>query len=211
MHRTAVRPPADGCRHPGSLPGPCPCRRRARCTSDRRANRPSAFRSGQRPARAHAPSRPWSCQLRAAPAIDTQSDTLRSARPRDSWTPSEAKVREFLSKTHRRTLLDAGGSAEINLLIRVSLVRSQRGPQIESITYEDTGHGICLTRVQIGSTLHRHSPSAVRRTASTGPPSDCANLRSAGTATTRVSAVPAATIPRRTTTQGSDVLCDRIA
>ena len=51
----------------------------------------------------------------------------------------EAKVREFLSKTHRLTPSDAGGKAEIDLLIRVSLVRSQRGPPIESITYRDLG------------------------------------------------------------------------
>ena len=65
------------------------------------------------------------------PGIDTQSDTLRSGRPRDSWTPSEAKVREFLSKRYRWTPSDAGGTAGTDLLIRVSLVRSQRGPLIE--------------------------------------------------------------------------------
>ena len=32
------------------------------------------------------------------PEIDTQSDTLRSGRPCDSWTPLEAKVRDSLSK-----------------------------------------------------------------------------------------------------------------
>ena len=32
------------------------------------------------------------------PEIDTQSDTLRSGRPRDSWTPLDAKVRDSLSK-----------------------------------------------------------------------------------------------------------------
>ena len=69
------------------------------------------------------------------PEIDTQSDTLRSGRPRDSWTPSEAKVREFFSKMHRWTPLDAGGQAGTELLIRVSLVRSQRGPPIESTTH----------------------------------------------------------------------------
>ena len=73
---------------------------------------------------------------------DTQSDTLRSGRPCDSWTPLEAKVREFLSKTHRWTPSDAGGSAETDLLIRVSLVRSQRGPPIESISYEDLVSGL---------------------------------------------------------------------
>ena len=56
--------------------------------------------------------------------IDTLSDTLRSGRPCDSWTPLEAKVREFLSKTHRCTPLDAGGKAETDLVVRVSLVRS---------------------------------------------------------------------------------------
>ena len=133
---------------------------------------------------------------------DTQSDTLRSGRPCDSWTPSEAKVRDSLSKTHRWTPPDAGGTAGTDLLIRVSLVRSQRGPPIESIAYEGAGRGIHLVRVQIGSNIGRHSPSPAPRAASSGPASDCVNLRSAGTATTRVSAGPAATIPRRTTTQG---------
>ena len=40
--------------------------------------------------------------------IDTQSDTLRSGHPCDSWTPPEAKVREFLSKMHRWTPPDGG-------------------------------------------------------------------------------------------------------
>ena len=112
---------------------------------------------------------------------DTQSDTLRSGRPCDSWTPLDAKVREFLSKTHRWTPSDAGGTAETDLLIRVSLVRSQHGPRIESPIYGDTGHGICLSRVQLGSTRVHHlraftvcrpapSPStATRRSASVGP------------------------------------------
>ena len=69
--------------------------------------------------------------------IDTQSDTLRSGRPCDSRTPLEAKVREFLSKMHGWTSPDAVGKAEIDLLIRVPLVRSQRGPPIESISYGD--------------------------------------------------------------------------
>ena len=91
------------------------------------------------------PSSATSFRARAAPChvmhtpdrseIDTQSDTLRSGRPCDSWTPLDAKVREFLSKTHRWTPSDAGGTAETNLVIRVSLVRSQRGPPIESTTY----------------------------------------------------------------------------
>ena len=58
---------------------------------------------------------------------DTQSDTLRSGRPCDSWTPLEAKVRESLNKMHHWTLSDAGGSAETDLLIRVPLVRSGVG------------------------------------------------------------------------------------
>ena len=70
---------------------------------------------------------------------DTQSDTLRSGRPCDSWTPLEAKVRESLSKTHRWTLSDAGGSAETDLVVRVSLVRSQPGPSTESGSHRHAG------------------------------------------------------------------------
>ena len=42
--------------------------------------------------------------------------------------PLEAKVREFLSKMHRWTPSDAGGTAGTDLSIRVSLVRSEPGP-----------------------------------------------------------------------------------
>ena len=45
------------------------------------------------------------------------------------------------AKTHRWTPSDAGGTAGTDLLIRVSLVRSQRGPPIESISYEDLVSG----------------------------------------------------------------------
>ena len=57
-------------------------------------------------------------------------------------------------------LLDAGGSAGIELLIRVSLVRSQRGPPIESITYGSSsvaGPDGChhsVTRPQTCRSLH---------------------------------------------------------
>ena len=114
--------------------------------------------------RPHGPNSTTSFRSSAAPhdilhapdpsEIDTQSDTLRSGRPCDSWTPLEAKVREFLSKMHRWTLSDAGGSAGTELLIRVSLVRSQRGPPT------DTGHfhtrRLCSLRfrVQIGSPIN---------------------------------------------------------
>ena len=76
----------------------------------------------------------WSLTIPAAstgPRLPPEIDTLRSGCPCDSWTPLEAKVREFLSKMHRWTLSDAGGTAETDLLIRVALVRSQRGPPIE--------------------------------------------------------------------------------
>ena len=89
--------------------------------------RPTALFSPRR--RAFDQSRRSRCLPAPDPSeIDTQSDTLLNARPCDSWTPSEARVRESLSKMNRWTPSDAGGSAETDLLIRVSLVRSQRGP-----------------------------------------------------------------------------------
>ena len=48
------------------------------------------------------------CTWRRArlPRFDTLSDTLRSGRPCDLWTPLEAKVADFLNKP---AILDAGG------------------------------------------------------------------------------------------------------
>ena len=132
--------------------GPCTRWRRSTTSPYGRSRPNTAGRTGQVPDELLAASRD-ECPLDARgppcsltiPAVssgpridtqaDTQSDTLRSGRPCDSWTPLEAKVREFLSKTHRWTPSDAGGSPETELLIRVSLVRSQRGPPIESTTY----------------------------------------------------------------------------
>ena len=59
-----------------------------------------------------------------------------------------AKVREFLSKMHRWTPPDAGGTAGTDLLIRVSLVRSQRGPPI------NMGINSIRTLLRLGCRVH---------------------------------------------------------
>ena len=100
------------------------------------------------------------------PEIDTQSDTLRSARPRDSWTPSEAKVRDSLSKRYRWTSSDAGGTAGTDLLIRVSLVRSQRGPpnRINNLRGFRAAASLLVSALcQHGRTIRRAALPAHRR------------------------------------------------
>ena len=87
------------------------------------------------------PSSTTSFRSRAAPChvihapdpseIDTQSDTLRSGRPCDSWTSLDAKVRDFLSKMHRWTPPDAGGTAGTDLPVTRRSSQSPRpGPAL---------------------------------------------------------------------------------
>ena len=52
---------------------------------------------------------------RIPPKLTPKVTPLRSARRRDSWTPLETKVREFLNKMNHWTPSDAGGSAGTDL------------------------------------------------------------------------------------------------
>ena len=78
--------------------------------------------------------------------FDTLTDTLRSGRPCDLWTPLEAKGRDPPRNRQFWTRAGATGRPECSLLIRVSLVRSQRGPPIESTSCRDSAmrrYGSC--------------------------------------------------------------------
>ena len=48
----------------------------------------------------------YTCRRPRPPGFDTQSDTLRTGRPCDSWTPLEAKGGDYLNK---QAILDTGG------------------------------------------------------------------------------------------------------
>ena len=67
---------------------------------------------------------PYGAHARAIPGHHRKRKSAIPSAKMHSWTPS-----------------DAGGTAETDLLIRVSLVRSQRGQPIESTTYRGSGFG----------------------------------------------------------------------
>ena len=135
------------------------------------------------------------------------------------WTPFIVAARTEVVVALDWTSFAADGQDTI-VLSMVTLNQGVAGsiparPTNNSITYEGAGRGIHLAegpnRVQHWPAFTVSRPTGRVLRPLRGPESVSVNLRSAGTATTRVSAAPAATIPRRTTTQGSSGLCNRIA